>query len=153
MSFFDSVILAFFNYFNMTGRATRSEFWWFFLFCILLYLLALSLSIEDLQFILTETNIVDQNASELAFTFLTSWFGIAFLITLIPQITISVRRFHDLNKSGWWYFLLQIAPSLLPSYFIFELISFMTLFLFVYFMLQESDEDNPYGPNKLKREK
>ena len=151
MVFFYSVILAFFNYFNLSGRATRSEFWWFFLFCILLYLLTLSLSIEDLQFILTDSNINEQDTSEVLLTFFSSWFGIAFLITLIPQITISVRRFHDLNKSGWWYFLLQIVPSLLPSFFIFELISLMALFLFVYFMLQESGADNRYGPNKSKR--
>jgi uncharacterized membrane protein YhaH (DUF805 family) len=50
--------------------------------------------------------------------------------------------------SGWWYVGLQVAPSLLPSIFIFNLISFMALFLFIYFMAQEGEEeDNRFGPN------
>ena len=150
MSFFDSVILAFFNYFNFSGRATRSEFWWFFLFCILLYLLALSLSIDDLQLLFSENSNENLDSSEIALAFLTSWFGIAILITLIPQVTLSVRRFHDLDMSGWWYFFLQIVPSLLPNYFVFEFISLFALFLFVYFMVQRGGEDNRFGPNKLK---
>ena len=48
MNFFDSVVSAFRNFFNFSGRASRSEFWWFFLFCILLYLLAISIAYEDL---------------------------------------------------------------------------------------------------------
>ena len=94
MSFFDSVILAFFNYFNFSGRATRSEFWWFFLFCILLYLLALSLSIDDLQHLFPENSNENLDSTEIAFAFLTSWFGIAILITLIPQITLSLSLIH-----------------------------------------------------------
>ena len=41
----------------------------------------------------------------------------AVIITFIPQITLSVRRLHDIGKSGWWYVGLQIAPSLLPNFY------------------------------------
>ena len=77
---------------------------------------------------------------------LTSWFGMAVIITFIPQITLSVRRLHDIGKSGWWYVGLQIAPSLLPNFFIFQFIAILTLFIFLYFMAMESEGDNKYGP-------
>lgn len=147
MNFFDSVISAFKNYVNFSGRATRSEFWWFFLFCILLYMLTFSLSVEEFNGALSNSELQNGNPAQLVGLFIQSWFGVAFLVTFIPSITIAVRRFHDLNMSGWWYVGLQIAPSLLPSIFIFNLISLMALFLFVYFMAQEGGEDNRFGPN------
>ena len=79
---------------------------------------------------------------------LTSWFGMAVILTFIPQITLSVRRLHDIGKSGWWYVGLQIAPSLLPNFFIFQFIAILTLFIFLYFMAMESEGDNKYGPLK-----
>ena len=152
MSFFDSVTSAFRNYFNFSGRSTRSEYWWFFLFCIVLYLLAFSLSFDDLQQELNKIGTQGADPFEVMQVFTTSWFGIAFFVTFIPQITISVRRLHDIDKSGWWYVGLQIAPSFLPGIFIFNLISVMALFLFIFFMAHEGGSDNRYGPNKLKEE-
>ena len=152
MNFFDSVISAFKNYINFSGRATRSEFWWFFLFCILLYMLTFSLSVEEFNGALSNSELQNGNPAQLVGLFIQSWFGVAFLVTFIPSITIAVRRFHDLNMSGWWYVGLQIAPSLLPSIFIFNLISLMALFLFVYFMAQEGGEDNRFGPNPYSEE-
>ncbi|MFD2695298.1 DUF805 domain-containing protein [Sporolactobacillus shoreicorticis] len=32
------------------------------------------------------------------------------LVTLIPNLSLGVRRFHDLNLSGWWYAGLTIIP-------------------------------------------
>jgi uncharacterized membrane protein YhaH (DUF805 family) len=152
MNFFDSVVSAFKNYFNFSGRASRSEFWWFFLFCILLYLLAFSLAFEELEQTLAGVKLQEGDPAELIQVFISSRIGIAFLTTFIPQITLSVRRLHDINKSGWWYVGLQIAPGLLPSIFIFDLISVFALFLFIFFMSQEGSEDNLYGPNPLNRE-
>ena len=90
--FFDAIVSAFKNYFNLRGRASRSQFWCFFLFCILLYLLTLSLSIEGLESLIPSTE-PDQDDSLAILTYLlTSWFGMAVIITFIPQITLSVRR-------------------------------------------------------------
>ena len=152
MNFFDSVVSAFKNYFSFSGRASRSEFWWFFLFCILLYLLTFSLAFEELEQTLSGVKLQESDSAELIQVFISSWIGIAFLTTFIPQITLSVRRFHDINKSGWWYVGLQIAPGLLPSIFIFDLISVLALFLFIFFMSKEGSEDNFYGSNPLNRE-
>ena len=118
MSFFDAVASAFRKYFDFSGRASRSEFWWFFLFCILLYMLAFSLTINDIG------QPDESNPEAFLSKALTSWFGIAFIVTLIPSISVSVRRFHDINMSGWWYVALQIVPSIL-SQFIFILVLFL----------------------------
>ena len=148
MSFFDAVASAFRRYFDFSGRSSRSEFWWFFLFCILLYMLAFSLTINEIG----ELN--PSNPEEFLSQALTSWFGIAVILTLIPSISISVRRFHDINMSGWWYVALQIAPSILAQFiFIFSFISFITLFAYLYFMCAEGGKENQYGINPLQNKK
>ena len=145
MSFFDAVASAFQKYFDFSGRSSRSEFWWFFLFCILLYMLAFSLSINEIG----EPD--SSNPEKFLSQALTSWFGIAVILTLIPSISVSVRRFHDINMSGWWYVALQVAPSILAQFsFIFSFISFMALFAYLYFMCAEGGEENQYGSNPLK---
>ena len=69
------------KYFVFKGRASRSEYWWF------------QLIVSPSYFI---SEVLD---NEISFFFL----GIT-LITLIPAISVGVRRLHDTNKSG--YFLL-----------------------------------------------
>ena len=144
MSFFDAVASAFKRYFDFSGRSSRSEFWWFFLFCILLYMLTFSLSINELD------QFYEYDPEEFLYNSLNSWFGLAFILTLMPSISISVRRFHDINMSGWWYVALQIAPSILSQFiFIFGFISFVTLFAYLYFMCAEGGGENQYGINPL----
>ena len=144
MSFFDAVASAFRKYFDFSGRASRSEFWWFFLFCILLYMLAFSLTIIDIG------QPDESNPEAFLSKALTSWFGIDFIVTLIPSISVSVRRFHDINMSGWWYVALQIVPSILSQFiFIFGFISFIALFAYLYFMCAEGGGENQYGINPL----
>ena len=147
MSFFDAVATAFRRYFDFSGRSSRSEFWWFFLFCVLLYMLTFSLTINELG------QIDDSNPEDFLSKALTSWFGLAFILTLIPSISISIRRFHDINMSGWWYVALQIVPSILAQLIlIFSFISFMTLFVYLYFMCVEGGGDNQYGSNPLRKD-
>ncbi|HJM59041.1 MAG TPA: DUF805 domain-containing protein [SAR86 cluster bacterium] len=147
MSFFDAVISAFRKYFDFSGRASRSEFWWFFLFCVLLYLLTISLSVREIS------QINNMNPQELITQFMMSWFGVAMVLTFIPSISISVRRFHDINMSGWWYAGLQILPSVLAQLMsIFSLISFMALMVYLYFMCMKGGIENKYGANPLNQE-
>ena len=108
-------------------------------------MLAFSLTINEIG----ELN--PSNPEEFLSQALTSWFGIAVILTLIPSISISVRRFHDINMSGWWYVALQIAPSILAQFiFIFSFISFIALFAYLYFMCAEGGEENQYGSNPLR---
>ena len=145
MSFFDAVASAFRRYFDFSSRSSRSEFWWFFLFCVLLYLLTFSLTINELG------QLDENNPEDFLSKALTSWFGLAFIFTLIPSISVSVRRFHDINMSGWWYVALQIAPSILAQFiFLFSFISFITLLVYLYFMCAEGGGDNQYGANPIQ---
>jgi len=71
------------NYVNFQGRASRSEFWWFTLFVVVVNIV--------LQVILGE--IVG---------------AIFALAVLLPGIAVAVRRLHDVDRSGWWYLLVLI---------------------------------------------
>ena len=102
---------AFVQYFNFRGRSTRSEFWYFMLGWILLYLIvavidqaALGpvLNLSDLPFYeFIPYSYVDQQVGWLTFLYRP--------LTAIPTIAVTVRRLHDAGKSGW-YSVLWIFP-------------------------------------------
>ena len=74
------------NYANFNGRARRKEYWMFYLFYILLYIVA---TIIDIVLLFT-----------IGFGFLT-W--IVSLGLLVPTIAVLARRMHDTGKSGWFW--------------------------------------------------
>jgi uncharacterized membrane protein YhaH (DUF805 family) len=86
MNFQESVAKCMGNYGTFEGRASRSEFWWFYLFAGLMQWFA--------QIIFTVTSGPDVGA---VFSTIVS------LIFLIPLLAASARRLHDTNKSGWRY--------------------------------------------------
>ncbi|MGB0738162.1 MAG: DUF805 domain-containing protein [Ilumatobacteraceae bacterium] len=69
------------NYANFSGRATRPEYWWFFLANLIL-----SVVLGFLPFI--------GNVYSLG--------------TLLPGIAVAMRRLHDTGRSGWWLLLVLI---------------------------------------------
>ena len=145
MSFFDSVISGYLRCLDFNGRSSRSEFWWFFLFSIMLCLLVLNFTAGDLENKLSSLN--EENFFQVFFN---SSIGYAILVTAIPQISLSIRRFHDIGKSGWWYFALQIIPIFLPQSLGF--LSILTLFAYIYFMCEAGGPNNAYGHNPLAKE-
>ena len=86
LRFNEAVGTCFRKYFDFTGRARGSEFWYF-----LLFVFCLSIAAQILDAILFD------------FT----WIGIgplyliSYLGLLFPTFTVYVRRLHDTNKSGW----------------------------------------------------
>lgn len=92
MNFIDSIKAGFKNYSNFNGRAVRSEYWWFMLFYVLTLVLG---------------SMVDE-------------YGIfvPLIALMLPSIAVTVRRLHDLDKSGWFY-LLNLVP--LGSFYMFYL--------------------------------
>ena len=116
MTFGESVSTCLKKYFVIKGRASLSEFWWFQLLWIVSYL-AIILSNNDAVF----------------FFFL----GIIILIA-IPLFTVGVRRLHDTNKSGQYYFL--------------NLVPFICGIIFIAFMIGSGTKgSNKYGPDPLKK--
>ena len=84
----ESISTVFRNYVNFSGRAQRSQFWWFILFAwisssILSYIPLTWNSTSNLSFI----PIVGQVYS---------------LALILPSLAVTVRRLHDTNRSGWW---------------------------------------------------
>ena len=74
------------NYCNFSGRASRSEFWWFQLF----------------YFILSAVISILLCWSENTAQIVSYIIGLALLL---PSLGLAVRRLHDIGKSGWWFFL------------------------------------------------
>ncbi|MGB4810931.1 MAG: DUF805 domain-containing protein [Methylophilaceae bacterium] len=84
MTFVDSVKTCLSKYVDFKGRATRSEYWWFYLAFLLIYIALTTLSG------ITGSSIFAMLA------------GILSLGVLLPQLAAGVRRMHDVDKSGWF---------------------------------------------------
>jgi uncharacterized membrane protein YhaH (DUF805 family) len=89
------------RYAEFSGRSSRAEFWWFFLFLMISYFLVWFLLVA-----VAGTTAASGTQPSLA---LVGAFGVAsifmvlfWLALLIPSIAVQVRRLHDTNRSGWW---------------------------------------------------
>lgn len=80
------------KYFTFSGRASRSEYWWAWLF------------VAIVGFVLTMLTRVEAIAGTVG------WVALAWMVlTIIPSLSVAVRRLHDRNRSGW----MVLLPSLL----------------------------------------
>ena len=120
MNLAQSIESGFSNYFNFNSRSSRSEFWFFQLF---LFIASAVVGLAD--GIITSTLGIP--------LFLQVVWG---LFTLIPSISIAVRRLHDIDKSGWWL-LLHI------------IILFGSIVLLI-FHIKNTQGPNKYGEGHLK---
>lgn len=111
---------AFKKFADFSGRARRKEYWYFFLFNILI---SMALGFLDAA---------SGNFNDGAMFGLFG--GIYALAAFIPGLSLSVRRLHDTGHSGWWFLI-----CLLP---------FIGVFVFLYFMIKDSDPGmNAFGGN------
>jgi uncharacterized membrane protein YhaH (DUF805 family) len=118
MSFQDAVRICLREkYVRFSGRARRSEYWFFFLFTFIVSAVAGTLdTIFGIRYA-NGTNGPIQNLAGLAL--------------LLPSLAVATRRLHDTGKSAWWW-LLWIFP---PAGFI----------VFLVFFVMDSEGDNQYG--------
>lgn len=89
--------VVFENYANFSGRARRTEYWYYVLAQLILIIPA---------YIVGLLNITTGNDG-------IQWLGLSLagfvgIATLIPSLAVTVRRLHDTNKSGWYYFLVLV---------------------------------------------
>ena len=91
MTFTDAVFICLRKYATFSGRASRSEYWWFYLFTFIIG---------------CGTSAIDKNANLFLIIDEETAIGIINLIfTLIlwlPSLAVAVRRYHDSGHSGWW---------------------------------------------------
>ena len=90
MDFSQAIKTSLNNYATFSGRAQRSEYWYFFLFLVL-------------------ANIVASVLDSVIFGDIPVLYLIATLALLVPSIAAGVRRLHDTDKSGRWL-LLGLIP-------------------------------------------
>ena len=108
------------KYATFSGRATRSEYWYFALFSAIISLVLILLDK------MTGTYSAETSMGALN--------GLYSLAVMIPSVAVTVRRLHDTGHSGWW-FLLAFIP----------LIGALVL---LYFTVQDSQPiSNQYGEN------
>jgi len=102
------------KYAEFSGRSRRTEYWMFFLFNIIIaVILGVVEGFIGISGILS---------------------GLYFLAVLVPGIAVTIRRLHDIGRSGWW-----ILAGLIP------VIGGIVLLIF---MVQDSKAgENEYGPN------
>jgi len=91
MTFGKSISTCMGKYADFNGRASRPEYWWFFLFNVILTWGALILGLGNIAF----------------FVAIALW---------LPNIGVTARRLHDTNRSGWWMLISLTIIGLIPFY-------------------------------------
>lgn len=107
------------KYVEFNGRSRRKEYWMFYLFTVLV---SIPLGIID-------------EVADTTFQYGSGVFSVLFsLFTIIPWISLTVRRLHDVNKSAW-YLLLYLLPII------------GWIWLFVLTVTEGDQGSNEYGPD------
>jgi uncharacterized membrane protein YhaH (DUF805 family) len=116
VTFPDAVQTCFHKYVDFTGRARRSEFWWWALFT---FLLGIAASFIDAV-------LGTRNSSG------TGLIGsLTNLAVLLPSLAVGARRLQDTGRSGWWQLLWIVVC-----------IGWIVL---IVWYVQDSRGDNKYG--------
>ncbi|OCG41442.1 aminopeptidase [Gilliamella sp. Fer2-1] len=111
------------NYANFNGRARRKEYWMYFLFNLLLVGIAL--------------NLITVILGSISHSLLSVMTFVQFIVSIalvIPGLAVTVRRLHDIDKSGWWI-LIGVIPLI------------GAIVLFVFACLDSTPGSNQYGEN------
>jgi uncharacterized membrane protein YhaH (DUF805 family) len=125
MGFGQAISSCLSKFFTFAGRAPRSEYWYFYLFFVLAIVVAVLIGG------VTSAALSDESGEYGGLVTMA-----AVLILFFPQLSVTVRRLHDLDRSGWWWWL-----SFVP------LVG--GLVLLVWFCLKGTEGNNRSGPNPL----
>ncbi len=91
-AYFDAML----RYFEFSGRSSRAQYWLYWLICTLICLLAVGA-----DYVLLGIYPTAEHPGPLA--------AFAAIIHIFPGLSVTVRRLHDIGRSGWWYWL-QLIP-------------------------------------------
>ena len=125
MTFSQSIKSVFSKYADFSGRATRSEYWYFYLFNFLVFMV---------YYIALFAMLVSGSRDSSAAGYLSVMIIIYALVMTIPSLAVTVRRLHDTGHSGWWIFL-----NLIPV--------IGSIVLFIWFITDSDPDTNEYGDN------
>jgi uncharacterized membrane protein YhaH (DUF805 family) len=118
MNFQQAIVSGFRNYVGFAGRAARSEYWYWVLFVFLVGAVAAVLDVA----IFPGNQLSPINT-------------VSSIVLLLPGIAVSVRRLHDIDRTGWWLLL------------VFTIIGAFVLLYWAF--VKGTDGVNRYGPDPL----
>jgi uncharacterized membrane protein YhaH (DUF805 family) len=121
VGFAEAIRSGFANAFAFRGRASRREYWWWALFQ---FLVVFTAAILDLV-------LWPESARSAPFGGVLA--GLVTLVLFVPTLAVSVRRLHDIDRSGWW-FLLVLVPIV------------GAIVLLVFFLGRGTSGANRFGP-------
>lgn len=104
MNFPNAVLSAYRKAFSLSGRAIRSEFWWFVLFYSLI---GFAIGMVETQKALADARLTGLMPEPGRGPVATGWL----IFNLAPLLTLTVRRLHDCEVPGW-FVLVPLIPSL-----------------------------------------
>lgn len=133
MGFKESVRKCLKNYATFEGRATRSEFWWFYLFATLVTTVAI---LPGYILVIAGAATTDAGATPGPVL----WIGVILLglgslvalAFIIPIYAVGCRRLHDRGQSGWLQLLLLVPCG--------------HIVLLIFWLMDGTPGDNAYGP-------
>jgi uncharacterized membrane protein YhaH (DUF805 family) len=118
MNFGEAIASGFQNYATFTGRASRSEYWYWVLFATLVNIAA---------------NILDLGLfPDLPWSPIGNLVGLALLL---PGVSVSARRLHDIDRTAWWLLL--------------GLTGIGMIVLIYWDCVRGTEGDNRFGPDPL----
>ena len=126
MSPMDYALTPLRKYADFSGRARRAEYWWFYLFVIIAFVVA---SIID--------NLLGLGGSVGPYGMISALLGLAMLI---PSLAAGVRRLHDTDRSGWWL-LIALIPLI------------GAIVLLIFYVSEGTRGDNRFGPDPKSGER
>lgn len=100
---FEYMFMPYRRYFDFSGRSSRSEYWYFMLLFVTVIIIAYAMMFASGA--LEPGFDPDVNDPGALFYVGTFGFGIFAVASLIPAIAVEVRRWHDQEKSGWFWFI------------------------------------------------
>ena len=116
MGFGQAIAACMTDYATFSGRASRSEFWWFYLFVVLMSWGATLVAAAAFP--------ADPAASD-------ALSGLVNLMFLLPVLAAGARRLHDIGRSGWWQLLYLTGIGV--------------ILLIVWWVLSSKQERNAHG--------
>ena len=134
MNIIEATSSAMSNIVTWKGRASRSEFWWFYLVYLLVYTIGAYISF----------------LTGAVFAFI---YGVVMLALALAFLSCAVRRLHDIGLSGWWYWV-ALAPFVIDrNKSASDKSTYLVLFGFMYsfkmFVTKGEEVENQYGPTPL----
>jgi len=145
MNMAEAINVCFVKYATFSGRARRSEYWWFSLFTFILYILFSLIGRE-----------MNTSISFLEIAWIVAFF--------VPSYAVAFRRLHDINLSGWWILLplasgvplwfgsdiLNASPGSMPGFAFLGLGVVFIVLPIVWLAWPGTKGANRFGPDPLR---